>query len=62
MNKSKNDLFENNFENENNFKEVNFNEEMFQLSENENENSELKIGRLSSSGDTSNFKSCNSNR
>ena len=40
MNKSNSDLFENNFENENNFKEVNFNDEMFQLSDNENENSE----------------------
>jgi hypothetical protein len=29
MNKSNIDLFENNFENENNFKELNFNEDMF---------------------------------
>ena len=36
MNKSSNDdIFENNFKNEKQFEEVNFNEEMFQLSENE---------------------------
>jgi len=36
MNKSSNDdIFENNFLNEKQFEEVNFNEEMFQLSENE---------------------------
>jgi hypothetical protein len=36
MNKSSNDdIFENNFHNEKQFEEVNFNEEMFQLSENE---------------------------
>jgi hypothetical protein len=36
MNKLSNvDIFENNFQNEKQFKEVNFNEEMFQLSENE---------------------------
>jgi hypothetical protein len=36
MNKSSNDdIFENNFQNEKQFEEVNFNEEMFQLSENE---------------------------
>ena len=36
MNKSSNDdIFENNFQNEKQFKEVNFNEEMFHLSENE---------------------------
>ena len=36
MNKSnKNDIFENNFDNERQFQEVNFSEDMFQLSENE---------------------------
>jgi len=61
MNKSSNDdIFENNFQNEKQFEEVNFNEEMFQLSENEFEEciKTEKTGGQSSNENTSNFKSC----